>query len=155
MTTLPPKSSSILGVDLKPAQKNAQHHTEELSNQLLIVRRGQSFILDVNFNHPYNGDMHSLLFTVTMGQQANEESGTKCVFGIPDTVTRPVGATSIWRAIVDHKNSYPEMGSLTLIMTPPANAPVGKYSLHLSHAGEEDDLGSLVLLFNPWCIGKQ
>lgn len=45
-------------------------------------------------------------------------------------------------------------GVVQLMVTPPANAPVGAYSLTAEHRGESAPLGSLVLLFNPWCPGR-
>lgn len=45
-------------------------------------------------------------------------------------------------------------GVVQLMVTPPADAPVGAYSLTAEHRGESVPLGRLVLLFNPWCPGR-
>uniref|UniRef100_A0A3B4AE55 Protein-glutamine gamma-glutamyltransferase 2 n=1 Tax=Periophthalmus magnuspinnatus TaxID=409849 RepID=A0A3B4AE55_9GOBI len=59
------KLEIILGVDFKPAQNNPLHHTGVLSRTLLIVRRGQSFSMQIQFNHPFISGIHNLVFTVT------------------------------------------------------------------------------------------
>ena len=46
------------------------------------------------------------------------------------------------------------MGDLTLIVTPPADAPIGEYKLSGNHRSEEKVLGKLEMLFNPWCPGR-
>ncbi|KAJ0023483.1 hypothetical protein NQD34_003382 [Periophthalmus magnuspinnatus] len=150
MTTEPPMSS-ILGVDFKPAQNNPLHHTGVLSRTLLIVRRGQSFSMQIQFNHPFISGIHNLVFTVTTGQHPEEKRGTMCRFGLPDFVKRSADAKAVWSVSMDQNLSYLQMGKLNLTIMPPADAPVGKYILKLSHLGEEKELGSLVVLFNPWC----
>ncbi|XP_055016249.1 protein-glutamine gamma-glutamyltransferase E [Boleophthalmus pectinirostris] len=150
MTTQSP-NTNILGVDFKPAQNNPLHHTGALSKHLLIVRRGQSFSMHIQFNHPFISGLHKLIFTVTTGLYPGEDIGTKCVFGLPDLVNRSAKAKAIWSVVMDTRMSYLEMGNLHLTVTPPANAPVGKYLLFLDEAGEQKELGSLVVLFNPWC----
>lgn len=45
-------------------------------------------------------------------------------------------------------------GVLQLVVTPPAHAPVGEYSLTAELRRESVPLGRLVLLFNPWCPGR-
>lgn len=47
------------------------------------------------------------------------------------------------------------MGIVALSVTPPTDAPVGKYSLSAMTHGETRNLGTLVVLFNPWCSGKK
>lgn len=47
----------------------------------------------------------------------------------------------------------PLLGILKLTITPPADAPIGEYSLSVTHRDEEKSLPPLVLLFNPWCPG--
>ncbi|XP_072288342.1 protein-glutamine gamma-glutamyltransferase E-like [Eucyclogobius newberryi] len=151
MTTQAPKSS-ILGVDWKAGQNNPLHHTGALSKHLLIVRRGQSFSVQIIFKHPFNSHEHNLIFTTETGEQPEEKRGTRCIFGIPDSVKRSAKAKAVWSAAIEQRVSYPEMGIVAVTITPPANAPVGKYSLRLKHSREEEEeLGALVVLYNPWC----
>lgn len=52
------------------------------------------------------------------------------------------------------QSSSVSTGVVQLMVTPPADAPVGAYSLTAEHRGEKAPLGRLVLLFNPWCPGR-
>lgn len=62
-------------------------------------------------------------------------------------------AKAIWKYSVDRSANL-QRGVVTLSITPPADAPVGKYSLSASIPGERRTLGTLVVLFNPWCSGE-
>ncbi|KAK7915679.1 hypothetical protein WMY93_011440 [Mugilogobius chulae] len=147
-----PGISSIMGVDWRPAQNNPLHHTGALSKHQLIARRGQSFSLQIQFTHPFNSLVDKLIFTAETGELPEENRGTKSVFGVPDSVERSPKALAVWTAVMEHKLSYPEMGTVALSITPPADAPVGKYTLKLTESsGEHSELGNMVLLYNPWC----
>lgn len=74
-------------------------------------------------------------------------------FGVPDKVQRSASAKAVWRAELE-RSSAPEMGTLTLSITPPADAPVGEYRLSATLGKEERELSKLSLLFNPWCSGR-
>ncbi|KAK7915681.1 hypothetical protein WMY93_011442 [Mugilogobius chulae] len=146
------KGIDIMGVDWRPAQNNPLHHTDALSKHQLITRRGQSFSLQIQFTHPFNSLVDKLIFTAETGELPEENRGTKSVFGVPDSVERSPKALAVWTAVMEHKLSYPEMGTVVLSITPPADAPVGKYTLKLTESsGEHSELGNMVLLYNPWC----
>lgn len=53
-----------------------------------------------------------------------------------------------------HQSSVTSKGVMKLIILPPASAPVGEYTLKVKYKGEELLLAHLVLLFNPWCLGR-
>lgn len=148
--TAQPKTATILGVDLKVTQNNPEHHTGKISKEILIVRRGQSFNVSLQLNQPYSPELYKLTFTAQTGNKPEENLGTKSVFGIPDEAKRLPKAKAVWKAELSNKLN-PEMGGLILKITPPADAPVGKYSLSVNHSGQEKALGTLVVLFNPWC----
>ena len=61
---------------------------------------------------------------------------------------------AIWKYNID-KSANLQRGIVTLSVTPPADAPVGKYSLSAKTARERTALGTLVVLFNPWCSGRR
>ena len=86
------------------------------------------------------------------GLQASESLGTRSVFSYPKSTT----GKAAWGAELDPK-SVLSAGSVTLAVTPPADAPVGLYSLFVkTKEGESNgtNVGSLLMLFNPWCKGK-
>lgn len=43
---------SIKSCDLKAAENNEEHHTKALSSRRLVLRRGQSFTITLNFRAP-------------------------------------------------------------------------------------------------------
>ena len=74
------------------------------------------------------------------------------MFNFPNSKT----GKAAWGAELD-PNSVLLAGSVTLAVTPPADAPVGQYSLFVkTKEGEPNgaSVGSLLMLFNPWCKGK-
>uniref|UniRef100_A0A669BJI7 Protein-glutamine gamma-glutamyltransferase 2 n=1 Tax=Oreochromis niloticus TaxID=8128 RepID=A0A669BJI7_ORENI len=129
---------------------NTEHHTKKLSKDQLIVRRGQPFTVKVELTQPFNPDLYPLTITAETGKYPSENLGTKSCFGIPDKIRRSPSAKAVWKVELE-KRSYPLTGSLNLTITPPADAPVGKYNLTARYRNEETLLATLVVLFNPWC----
>ncbi|XP_042366038.1 protein-glutamine gamma-glutamyltransferase E-like [Plectropomus leopardus] len=137
-------------VDPLAEKNNRSHHTSEISVKDLIVRRGQAFTVAVTLNEAFESKRYPLKITATMGEHASQELGTSSVFGIPDVKDRSPLAKAVWKVKLENV-SQPQTGELTLIITPPADAPVGKYTLTVSYRDEEIELTKLALLFNAWC----
>ncbi|XP_039971498.1 protein-glutamine gamma-glutamyltransferase 2 [Xiphias gladius] len=137
-------------VDLHSQTNNSEHHTSEISVDQLIVRRGQPFALTLQLTRPFDPDLHPLTIVAVTGEYPSEDRGTKSCFGIPDSVQRSPSAKAVWQVKL-HGSSSPRVGALTLIITPPADTPIGEYVLSVKHRDEETLLATLVVLFNPWC----
>uniref|UniRef100_A0A3B4FV34 Protein-glutamine gamma-glutamyltransferase 2 n=1 Tax=Pundamilia nyererei TaxID=303518 RepID=A0A3B4FV34_9CICH len=135
---------------MKVPINNTEHHTKKLSKDQLIVRRGQPFTVKVELTQPFNPDLYPLTITAETGKHPSENLGTKSCFGIPDKISRSPSAKAVWKVELE-KRSYPLTGSLNLTITPPADAPIGKYNLTARYRNEETLLATLVVLFNPWC----
>lgn len=90
---------------------------------------------------------------LSAGSHASEDLGTRSLFGIPGHVERSPSAKAVWKVELV-RSSSPELGILNLKVTPPADAPIGEYNLHVKYRGEEMLLAMLVMLFNPWCPGR-
>ncbi|XP_047188629.1 protein-glutamine gamma-glutamyltransferase E isoform X2 [Scophthalmus maximus] len=142
------KESIFQGVELHTETNNTEHHTSEISVTELIVRRGQPFTVTLRLRQPFNPDRHPLTVMAMAGPEPREDFGTMSYFGIPPSV-RP-SAKASWKLEL-HKNSAPHTGVLPLIITPPADAPIGEYILTASHRDEDTLLARLVVLFNTWC----
>nr|XP_046240951.1 protein-glutamine gamma-glutamyltransferase 6 [Scatophagus argus] len=139
-------------VDFHSKTNNTEHHTSAISVDQLIVRRGQPFKLTLKLNQPFNPVFHPLSFTVVTGSHPSEERGTMSHFGVPDRVDRSPLAKAVWKA--EQERSYSLLSSiLNLTITPPADAPIGMYNLSVTHGNEKRLLGTLLVLFNPWCPG--
>uniref|UniRef100_A0A4W6EUL4 Protein-glutamine gamma-glutamyltransferase 2 n=1 Tax=Lates calcarifer TaxID=8187 RepID=A0A4W6EUL4_LATCA len=135
---------------LSDKTNNTEHHTSEISEEQLIVRRGQPFTLTLKLTQPFNPDLHPLTIIAVTGELPSENVGTKSCFGIPDSVKRSPSAKAVWKVEL-HKNSSSLTGVLILTITPPAVSPIGEYELSVKHREEETSLATLVVLFNPWC----
>lgn len=89
----------------------------------------------------------------SLGPQPSEKQGTRAYLRIPALDPASTSAKAAWKMELDQSSSV-STGVVQLMVTPPADAPVGAYSLTAEHRGESAPLGGLVLLFNPWCPGR-
>ncbi|XP_034724646.1 protein-glutamine gamma-glutamyltransferase 5-like isoform X3 [Etheostoma cragini] len=144
------KESIYKGVDLHPQTNNVNHRTKEISLTQLIVRRGQPFKLTLNLRQPFNPSVNPLRISAATGKLPTEKQGTLSFFGVPDVVTRSPSAKAVWKVELD-KGSSPTTGNLILTITPPADTPIGEYTMTVKHRDQEMVLAKPVVLFNPWC----
>ncbi|XP_043978035.1 protein-glutamine gamma-glutamyltransferase E-like isoform X1 [Gambusia affinis] len=142
-------SSVFRSVDLHSDTNNIEHHTSEISVTELIVRRGQTFKLTFKLTQPFNLSLDQLIMTVETGNDASEDLGTKSRFGVPDLSLHSASAKAAWKAEVQ-RSSSPETGVLVLVISPPADAPIGEYTLSASLKDKEKIVANFSVLFNPW-----
>lgn len=76
MSTLPVAEMklTVCSVDLlssKTGRNRAEHHTEVYPGDELIVRRGQPFQIEVEFNRPFSTDTDHLRLDMKTGTDAN------------------------------------------------------------------------------------
>uniref|UniRef100_A0A3P9QF09 Protein-glutamine gamma-glutamyltransferase 2 n=1 Tax=Poecilia reticulata TaxID=8081 RepID=A0A3P9QF09_POERE len=136
-------------VDLHSDTNNNEHHTSEISVTELIVRRGQAFKLTLKLSQPFNLGFDQLIMTVVTGKDPSEDLGTKSRFGVPGRSLHSASAKAVWKAELQ-RGSSPETGVLVLIVSPPADAPIGEYTLSASFKDKEKVLANFSVLFNPW-----
>uniref|UniRef100_A0A3Q3XQ95 Transglutaminase N-terminal domain-containing protein n=1 Tax=Mola mola TaxID=94237 RepID=A0A3Q3XQ95_MOLML len=122
---------------------NTDHHTNQISVDQLILRRGQSFKVTLTLTKSFNGDLHPLVVTAMTGKTPLEEEWTMSRFSIPDNVEPSTSAKGAWKMELD-KSSLTSKGITKLIIFPPANAPIGEYTLQVKYKDEE------ILLANLW-----
>lgn len=134
--------------ELHFAENNRQHHTDEVTVDKLVVRRGQTFKLTVTLKEAFNS-YDPLLFMILTGNNSTEETGTRCYASYPNGIQRSPKAIKVWKVDLD-KRSALHRGVLVLNFTPPADASVGKYYIVSKYKTEVVLLGELMLLFNPW-----
>lgn len=89
---------------------------------------------------------------ISLGSKPTEENGTLSYFGIPDTVRRSPSAKAVWK--VNLQPGSMRQRNVRLIVTPPADAPIGEYLFIVEYREEKTLLPTVVLLFNPWCPGR-
>ncbi|XP_025913694.1 erythrocyte membrane protein band 4.2-like [Apteryx rowi] len=131
--------------DLNIAVNNNNHHTEEISTERLVVRRGQPFTITVSFTAPIHNYLQQLKRTfliVQTGSHPSKADGTQIEFPISI-----LGDQKQWSAALEEQDSR----SWTISVNTPANAAIGQYALLLHASKSYCLLGNFTLLFNPWC----
>ncbi|XP_054701403.1 protein 4.2-like isoform X2 [Grus americana] len=136
---------SVKRCDLKIAMNNSNHHTEEISTERLVVRRGQPFTITVRFSAPIQSYLQQLKRTfliVQTGPHPSKADGTQTEFPISSLADQKQ-----WSAALEEQDPY----FWTIAVNTPANAPIGQYTLLLRASRSHCLLGNFTLLFNPWC----
>nr|XP_046236054.1 protein-glutamine gamma-glutamyltransferase E-like isoform X2 [Scatophagus argus] len=141
-------ANTIQNVDFHCQANNGAHRTIEISTKQLIVRRGLSFLLTLDMTRPFN-DFDPLVLIAETGPAPSEKRGTRSEFGNPSPMYA-ADVKAIWKYSINGRANL-EKGTVNLSVTPPADAPVGKYSLSARTSTKTTSLGTLVVLFNPWC----
>ncbi|NXC74462.1 EPB42 protein, partial [Anhinga anhinga] len=136
---------SIKKCDFKITMNNSNHHTEEISTERLVVRRGQPFTITVSFSAPIHSYLQQLKRTfliVQTGSHPSKADGTQTKFAISS-----LGDQKQWSAALEEQDPC----FWTIAVNTPANAPIGQYTLLLHASKTNCFLGNFTLLFNPWC----
>ncbi|XP_067089457.1 protein-glutamine gamma-glutamyltransferase 2 [Osmerus mordax] len=125
--------------DLECEFNNTDHRTNLNGFDRLIVRRGQTFTINLYLRSGvYQPGASSLSLLVETGPQPHDQYGTRASFDLSETID-----TSRWSAAV----SSPPGDTVALSICSPADAPIGRYILTLGGSGRIE----FILLFNPWC----
>lgn len=160
-----------------------RHHTEEISFDHLIVRRGQAFNIILYFrNRGFEPDLDNIVFVAETGEKPCWHTGEGVEGRVSGAGRLPQGLNSAslpgpmpdlakgtravfslsgrhspspWMASLETNKA----SSLEVSLCAPPMAPVGQYLLKVhidSFQGSVTayQLGKFILLFNPWCSGK-
>ncbi|XP_036302426.1 coagulation factor XIII A chain [Pipistrellus kuhlii] len=125
------------------------HHTDKYNNNKLIVRRGQSFFIEIEFNRPYDPRKDLFRVEYVIGRYPQENKGTY----IPVPVV-PELRSGKWGAKVISRDGR----SVRLSIQSSPECIVGKFRMYVavwtpygilrtSRNPETDTY----ILFNPWC----
>ncbi|XP_075684564.1 coagulation factor XIII A chain [Rhinoderma darwinii] len=126
-----------------------EHHTDRYFNNKLIIRRGQTFSIRVDFNRPYNPEKDQFWLEFVIGRYPQQSKGT--YIPIPIVEELEVGK---WGAKVI-LNDY---NSVTLSILSAPNCIIGKFRLYIAvltpygilRTPRKSDTDTYIL-FNPWC----
>lgn len=136
---------SIKSCDFHTAENNKEHRTDAISSQHLILRRGQSFTITLNFRAPahiFLSALKKVALIAQTGEQPSKTSKTQAIFPISS-----LGDKKGWSAAVEERDAQ----HWTISVTTPVDAVIGHYSLLLQVSGKKQyPLGQFTLLFNPW-----
>ncbi|XP_033046259.1 protein-glutamine gamma-glutamyltransferase 5 isoform X1 [Trachypithecus francoisi] len=143
--------------DLQSSRNNVRHHTEEITVDHLLVRRGQAFNLTLYFrNRGFQPGLDNIIFVVEteglgstslLGPLPDLALGTRAVFSLARH-----HSPSPWIAWLETNGAT----STEVSLCAPPTAAMGRYLLKIhidSFQGSVTayQLGEFILLFNPWC----
>ncbi|XP_075953818.1 protein-glutamine gamma-glutamyltransferase K [Anarhichas minor] len=143
---------SVSSVDLlssKTGQNRKEHHTDLYQGDELIIRRGQTFQMELELNRPFNADNDKLHLELKTGPLPLVSKGTHVIIPLVDHLE-----DERWEATIVEQNG----NQIKLSVNSPASAVIGLYGLTVttsSSKGEaattHDSTKNIVMLFNPWC----
>ncbi|XP_041060188.1 protein-glutamine gamma-glutamyltransferase 2-like [Carcharodon carcharias] len=145
MSVDPVPSNAKCQVDFQFEKNNKEHRTDKISTKRLIVRRGQSFSIKVNFTDGFNPNDNKLKMIFETGPDPKKLNGTK----VEVPFTKSINLKR-WSGIITSSTS----NKLCIAISPSPRAKIGYHRLILEHAYKSDvqyHLGNFVVLFNPWC----
>ncbi|XP_076018263.1 protein-glutamine gamma-glutamyltransferase K [Genypterus blacodes] len=143
---------SVCSVDLlssKTGQNRLEHHTDLYEADELIIRRGQTFQIEIELNRPFQPDHDKLHLDMKIGSLPLVSKGTHVIILLVNDLE-----DERWEAKVVEQDG----NKIKLSVNSPANAVIGLYGLSVatrSPKGEAMTTHScaknIVMLFNPWC----
>ncbi|XP_058868365.1 protein-glutamine gamma-glutamyltransferase K-like [Acipenser ruthenus] len=143
---------SVKAVDLLKSRSgiNRQsHHTDEFEYDDLILRRGQSFLLEIEFSRPFNPDTDTVQLELQIGPLPQVSKGTHVIIPLARELE-----DNQWEAKIVHRAG----SRVKLSVRSPATAVIGRYKFavttHSSRGDfkmEHDPKNDITFLFNPWC----
>ncbi|EMP31661.1 Coagulation factor XIII A chain [Chelonia mydas] len=129
-----------------------EHHTDKYYHPKLIVRRGQPFLIQIDFNRPYKPEKDQFWVEYLIGRYPQQNKGTY----IPIPVVEEL-QSGTWGA----KITWKEDSSIRLSIMSAPTCIVGKFRLYVAvltpygilrtKRNPETDT---YILFNPWCPGS-
>ncbi|MEQ2306989.1 hypothetical protein AMECASPLE_013641, partial [Ameca splendens] len=137
----------VVGVDMLKDFNEAKHYTSEYMTNLLVVRRGQQFTINLTCNRPVMPqDDFQMEFLIGADPAANKDSLVVVTFG------NRRGAS--WTGkILGNRNNVVSLG-----ITAHPKAIVGLYRIYVAvsvgngmQRTEKDPNTNIYMLFNPWC----
>ncbi|XP_039381896.1 coagulation factor XIII A chain [Mauremys reevesii] len=126
-----------------------EHHTDKYYHPKLIVRRGQPFLIQIDFNRPYNPEKDQFWVEYLIGRYPQQNKGTYIPIPLVEELQ-----SGTWGA----KITWKEDRSIRLSIMSAPTCIVGKFRLYVAvltpygilrtKRNPETDT---YILFNPWC----
>ncbi|XP_073423429.1 coagulation factor XIII A chain [Dendrobates tinctorius] len=126
-----------------------EHHTDRYFNNKLIIRRGQTYSIRIDFNRPYNPGKDQFWLEYLIGRYPQQSKGTYIPIPIVEELEE-----GKWGAKII-LNDY---NSVTLSISSAPNCIIGKFRLYIAvltphgilRTPRKSDTDTYIL-FNPWC----
>ncbi|XP_041847772.1 protein-glutamine gamma-glutamyltransferase K [Melanotaenia boesemani] len=143
---------SVCSVDLlssKTGQNRVEHHTDLYHGDELIIRRGQTFQMEMELNRPFNADTDKMHLDLKTGPLPTVSKGTHVIIPLVDDLE-----DERWEAKITKQDG----NKIKLSVNSPADAVIGLYGLTVMTRSSENEPATaynssknIVILFNPWC----
>ncbi|KAJ7338504.1 hypothetical protein JRQ81_012406 [Phrynocephalus forsythii] len=125
------------------------HHTDKYNNHRLIVRRGQSFHIQISFSRPYSPGKDQFWIEYLIGRYPQQNKGT--YIRVPLVQELESGQ---WGAKITHSDGQ----FVGLNIMPAANCIVGKFRMYIAvltpngiFRTKRNPSTDTYILFNSWC----
>uniref|UniRef100_A0A8C2FD47 Protein-glutamine gamma-glutamyltransferase K n=1 Tax=Cyprinus carpio TaxID=7962 RepID=A0A8C2FD47_CYPCA len=142
----------VRSVDLlsrKSDRNKTEHHTDQYNSDQLIIRRGQTFQIELDLSRPFNPNTDKLHLEMKTGPLPQVSKRTHIIIPLVDELQ-----DESWEAKIVEQN----VNRVRLSVNSPITAVIGKYKLTITtqylKTGEtttHDHDKDIYMLFNPWC----
>ncbi|XP_051944714.1 protein-glutamine gamma-glutamyltransferase K isoform X1 [Hippocampus zosterae] len=143
---------SVRSVDLlssKTGTNRQEHHTDLYHTEELIIRRGQTFQIELELNRPFSVDTDKLHLDLRTGPLPQVSKGTHVIIPLVDTLDN-----KRWGAKIEEQKN----NKVKLSVKSTANAAIGLYGLTVTTSPLKNETPNIytsgkniIMLFNPWC----
>ncbi|KAM4556781.1 protein-glutamine gamma-glutamyltransferase K [Fundulus diaphanus] len=143
---------SVCSVDLlssKSGQNRGEHHTDLYHGDELIIRRGQTFQMEIEFSRPFSADTDNMRLELKTGSLPIVSKGTHVIIPLVEHLD-----DERWEAKITAQTG----NKIKLSVNSPASAVIGLYGLTVTTSSAKDgeptvhsSSKDIVMLFNPWC----
>ncbi|XP_062373340.1 protein-glutamine gamma-glutamyltransferase K [Sardina pilchardus] len=143
---------AVRSVDLhssKCDQNRTEHHTDQYFGDDLILRRGQTFQMEIDLSRPFNENTDKLHLELKTGPSPLVSKRTHVIIELVDSLE-----DECWEAKIVEQNG----NRIKLSVNSPANALIGKYSIAVATRCPKEEVVTMYdpkkdiyMLFNPWC----
>uniref|UniRef100_A0AAY5KF82 Protein-glutamine gamma-glutamyltransferase K n=1 Tax=Esox lucius TaxID=8010 RepID=A0AAY5KF82_ESOLU len=143
---------SVCSVDLlsnKTGQNRLEHHTDLYHGNELIIRRGQTFLMELDLSRPFNSKIDKLHLDLRTGPRPAVSKNTHVLIPLVEELQ-----DERWEAKIVEQNS----NRIKLSVNSDPKAVIGRYKLTVTvscpngkAATTHDPSKDIIMLFNPWC----
>ncbi|KAL6468100.1 hypothetical protein MHYP_G00237770 [Metynnis hypsauchen] len=149
LKVLPLTVRSLDLLSSKTGQNRKEHHTDQYHSNELIIRRGQTFQMELDLSRPFNINTDKLHVDLKTGPLPLVSKGTHVIIPLVEELQ-----DLCWEGKIVEQNS----NRIKLSVNSPPNGIVGQYKLTIATQSPESESVStydpdkkIYMLFNPWC----
>ncbi|KAI2649459.1 Protein-glutamine gamma-glutamyltransferase K [Labeo rohita] len=144
------KVQSVNLLKSKGGQNRREHHTDAFFSDNLIIRRGQTFYMAIEFSRPFNPKSDKLALQLMLEPIFSRNIGINISVPLVNSLE-----DGVWQMkIVEQKDNQIHVAVNTL-----ATASIGRYKVTVESFSPKGKLqfpctpDDIYMLFNPWCKG--